>query len=46
MLYNAPVIYAPFTTKSVSGINAMKQEYPLWFFDGSATVRDGMYDIL
>lgn len=39
------VIYAPFTGKSVGGIDAMKQEYPSWFFNGSATVRGGTYDI-
>lgn len=39
------VIYAPFTAKSTGGIDAMKLEYPSWFFDGSATVRGGTFDV-
>ncbi|MEO9295321.1 MAG: hypothetical protein ABI347_06955 [Nitrososphaera sp.] len=39
------VLYESFTEKSISGIDAMKKEYPSWFFDGSATVRGGSYDI-
>ncbi len=44
-LESGRVLAEAFTEGSVSGMDAMRQEYPQWFFDGSVMVRGGQYDI-
>lgn len=44
-LQKGGVVSEAFTDAGVGGIDAMKLQYPQWFFDGSATVRGGEYDI-
>jgi hypothetical protein len=39
------VLSESFTEGDVAGVDAMRQEYPQWFFDGSVMVRGGQYDI-
>jgi hypothetical protein len=39
------VIRAGFEDRDVSGIAGMRLAYPTWFFDGSARVRGGEYDL-
>lgn len=44
-LQSGKVISETFADGTVSGVDAMKIRYPPWFFDGSARVRGGEYDI-
>lgn len=44
-LEHGRVMSETFLVGDVEGINAIRQEYPRWFFDGSVMVRGGQYDI-
>ncbi|WP_337863248.1 hypothetical protein [Nitrososphaera sp.] len=44
-LQKGGVLNTPFTRGSLDGIDAMKGAYPSWYFDGSARVRGGSYDV-
>lgn len=44
-LQSGRVISETFADETVNGIDAMKSKYPPWFFDGSARVRGGQYDV-
>jgi hypothetical protein len=39
------VLHAGFEDRDISGIDGMRQAYPSWFFDGSARVRGGDYQL-
>lgn len=44
-LQNGKVMSEAFADMTVNGIDSMKDKYPSWFFDGSARVRGGQYDV-
>lgn len=45
VLKQAGGLYAAFNGTTIETIEGMRQEYPSWFFDGSAAVRGGEYTI-
>ena len=44
-LQSGMVMSETFADTTIRGVDAMKKKYPSWFFDGSARVRGGQYDI-
>jgi hypothetical protein len=44
-LQSGQIFSQQFADETITGIDSMKSKYPNWYFDGSARVRGGMYDV-